>query len=115
MLWRLARRRPHGGAGSRAGLLAAGLGSWQRGCAAGSGAGLLPAGVQQVRAGRGAAAAAQVCVSSGDFELTSGACHVRRLGKRAGCAWLLQEVPDLTLLPPAKMLMLLLLASSLPP
>lgn len=86
MLW------PAGGleAGLAAGL-EAGLAA-EQGCAAprlrAAGAG-----------GRGAAAAAQVCVSSGDFELTSGACHVRRLGKRAGCAWLLQEVPDLTLLP----------------
>lgn len=57
---------------------------------------------------------ADLSAPPGDFELTSGSCCVRQLEKQAGCAWLLQEVPDLTLTTPAKMLMLLLLASSLP-
>lgn len=35
----------------------------------------------------------------GDFELSSGGCRVWQPEKQAGCAWLPQEVPDLTLLP----------------
>lgn len=42
---------------------------------------------------------ADLSASLGDFELTSGGCHVWQLEKQADCAWLLQEVPDLTLLP----------------
>lgn len=34
-----------------------------------------------------------------DLELTSGGCRVRQRKKRAGCAWLPQEVPDLAPLP----------------
>lgn len=42
---------------------------------------------------------ADLSAPPGDFELTSGGCCVRQLEKQAGCAWLPQEVPDLTLLP----------------
>lgn len=42
---------------------------------------------------------ADLTAPPGDFELTSGGCRVRQLENQAGCAWLLQEVPDLALLP----------------
>lgn len=45
---------------------------------------------------------ADLSAPPGDFELTSGGCRVRQLEKQAGCAWLLQQVPDLTPLPPLK-------------
>lgn len=51
------------------------------------------------RGGAGIRRSAGLSAPPGDLEVTSGGCRVRQLENRAGCARLLREVPDLTLLP----------------